>query len=699
MSIRHKIIFSFLAVALLIGLLGSLTFYRDIDEAEDVAQHEAAALAKTISLFITMNLQTTGASSLNEMNVELQRLISGFKKTHDRDIVVTDMQKLILADAVPSEIGTAFQHDGGNEVGLTLRDGIPRTFVEMSEAYPQGIRVMVLPIELSSGNRIGALVMEYTPLYEEMLAATKHKAGNFLRVFLFALILSLLIGFAIAESISTPLKEMTNAAIRLSSGDLNTRVVYKSRDELGSLADNFNTMAEELKSRMDQIRTLINAIPDMAYFKDADGRHVVVNRAFSKFTGITEQDAAGKTNEELFPPDLAEACRRSDATVMKGQEVVYLEETMMKDGKESCFETFKVPIYSDKGVCTGLVGISRDVTEHKKSESVLRASEAKLRLLFDSASDAVFIIGPGGRFMDVNKTGHERLGYTKQEMLSMTVAQIDPPEYAVRVPERLARIRERGYAVFESAHVRKNGTVMPVEVNARLLELDGIQVYFSVVRDITERKQAEDIIRAALTEKEILLKEVHHRVKNNLQVIASMLQLQAGYIADDRDRTFFDESQKRVETMSLIHEKLYRAKDLARIDFRDYVEDLVANLLTLHTGRADQIELQLDIEGVELDVNNSIPCGLIINELVSNSLKHAFPAGKSGRISIGMRSADNGAVTLSVRDDGAGFPEQLDFRSTRSLGLQLVISLVAQLEGEIELESCKGTCFTIRFAP
>ena len=129
---------------------------------------------------------------------------------------------------------------------------------------------------------------------------------------------------------------------------------------------------------------------------------------------------------------------------------------------------------------------------------------------------------------------------------------------------------------------------MPVEVNARLLELEGRKVFFSVIRDVTERKQAEDRIRAALLEKDILLKEIHHRVKNNLQIIASLLQLQAGYISDKGAKALFDESQKRVETMSLIHEKLYRAKDLARIDFREYVSDLVANLFTLHTGEGGQ---------------------------------------------------------------------------------------------------------------
>ena len=314
----------------MIGLLGGLTFYHDVEKAEEVAKHEAAALAKTVSLFITMHAQNAGGSPFDEMGKELQDLISAFKKTQDRDIVVLDMQKRIIADAVSSEIGGVFMHDRANEVGQALKDGKLRTFTETSPAYPRGIKQMIIPIELHSGVRIGGLVMEYTPLYTEMLAGTMNSAQNFLIFFLIALLVSLLIGFVISKHISIPLKEMKNAAVRIASGDLDARVVHKSSDELGTLAANFNTMAEELKCNMDlliisrkeliteiaermhkeyalrqaniQIKSLINAIPDMVFFKDPEGRHLVVNRAFERFTGLEEQKVVGKTNEELLPP-------------------------------------------------------------------------------------------------------------------------------------------------------------------------------------------------------------------------------------------------------------------------------------------------------------------------------------------------------------------------------------------------------------
>ncbi len=213
---------------------------------------------------------------------------------------------------------------------------------------------------------------------------------------------------------------------------------------------------------------------------------------------------------------------------------------------------------------------------------------------------------------------------------------------------------------------------------------------------LQKRREAEEQIRSALAEKDILLKEVHHRVKNNLQIVASMLQLQSAYICDGEARALFAESQKRIESMSLIHEKMYRAQDLARIDFREYVEELVSGLMNLTAGRADLIETKVNIEGVVLDVGHSIPCGLIINELVSNSLRHAFPDG-CGRINVRMYRGNGGRVSLEVADNGIGFPENIDFRNTRSLGMQLVISLVKQLNGVIELDRSKGTFFKVEF--
>lgn len=211
------------------------------------------------------------------------------------------------------------------------------------------------------------------------------------------------------------------------------------------------------------------------------------------------------------------------------------------------------------------------------------------------------------------------------------------------------------------------------------------------------RRRAEAQLKASLQEKEVLLKEIHHRVKNNLQIISSLLNLQAAYLKDNQALEIFKESQNRIESMALIHEKLYQSKDLAKIDFSDYIQDLVINLFCAYEVHSDAITLKLNIGDVFLGINAAIPCGLIINELVSNSLKYAFPAGRLGEICIDLHSVSDNKFALTVSDNGIGFPKELDFRNTESLGLQIVIDLITQLSGTIDIDSNKGTKFKIIF--
>jgi two-component sensor histidine kinase len=218
-----------------------------------------------------------------------------------------------------------------------------------------------------------------------------------------------------------------------------------------------------------------------------------------------------------------------------------------------------------------------------------------------------------------------------------------------------------------------------------------------IMRDITERKQAEEKMIASLRGKEVMLKEIHHRVKNNMQVISSLLGLQSGYIKDKGVLELFKESQNRVRSMALIHERLYRSEDLARIDFDGYIRGLVMHLFSSYGINPEVIKLDMDIRGISLDINKAIPCGLILNELVSNSIKHAFPDGRGGEIGIVMHPINGDEVELIVSDDGIGFPEGVDFRDTETLGLELVNMLTRQLAGEIELDKNGGTRFKIIF--
>ncbi|MBE9169179.1 CBS domain-containing protein [Pleurocapsales cyanobacterium LEGE 06147] len=224
------------------------------------------------------------------------------------------------------------------------------------------------------------------------------------------------------------------------------------------------------------------------------------------------------------------------------------------------------------------------------------------------------------------------------------------------------------------------------------------ELYQQLETELAERKRAEEQLKLSLREKEILLKEVHHRVKNNLQIISSLLRLQSDYIQDKRALASFKDSQNRIRSMALIHEKLYQSKDLVKIDFAEYLRDLTSNLLHSYGANAQEITLNINVNEIWFTIDTAISCGLIINELVSNSLKHAFPhASSENKVEIDIRPISDNNFRLVVSDNGIGFPQDIDFQNTESLGLQLVCTFVEQLEGTIELELTGGTTFIITF--
>ena len=224
-----------------------------------------------------------------------------------------------------------------------------------------------------------------------------------------------------------------------------------------------------------------------------------------------------------------------------------------------------------------------------------------------------------------------------------------------------------------------------------------------IAYDITERKEIDRAIRSALKEKEVLLQEVHHRVKNNLQVISSMLNLQKSFVKDPETLNLLEESTNRIATMSYIHESLYRNTDFANISFAEYLQRLSANLIQSYSRSDCEVVLQTVFDEVYLSLEQAIPCGLITNELVSNSLKYAFPDRAQGIITLRIQHVEGGAVELEVSDDGVGLPPGMDFAKNDSLGVYLVQALTEQIDGELVVTSVdqgrKGCSFLVRFTP
>jgi len=344
--------------------------------------------------------------------------------------------------------------------------------------------------------------------------------------------------------------------------------------------------------------------------------------------------------------------------------------------------------------------LAKEMGERKQAEEELRKSEEKYRTILESIDEGYFELDLAGNFTFVNDATCINLGYPENELIGMNNRSYMDEENAAKVYQVFKKVYKTGkpFKVFEYEIIKRNGSKAHIEFSASLRkDSQGQPIGFrGLARVVTERKQAEDKIKASLREKEVLLKEVHHRVKNNLQIISSLLSLQSQHIKDKESLAMFQESQNRVQSMSLIHEKLYQSKDLSRIDMNEYTKDLTTSLFRSYADRAAAIKLKTKIADLSLDITTAIPYGLIINELTSNALKHGFPDGREGEITIAMHPVNN-KIELVISDTGIGFPEEIDFGNTTTLGIQLVITLVEQLEGTIELDRRAGSAFTICF--
>jgi PAS domain S-box-containing protein len=339
--------------------------------------------------------------------------------------------------------------------------------------------------------------------------------------------------------------------------------------------------------------------------------------------------------------------------------------------------------------------LNTEIEERKQSEEALRLTQESI----DGASEMVAWFTPEGRIHYINGATCQTLGYSRDELFRMTALDFSPGFTWEQYREHWQEVRERKSFTLETTHRRKDGSEYPAEVLVNYAFYGGKEYIFAYGRDITERKKAEERIKASLAEKEVMLKEIHHRVKNNLQVISSLVSLQADNMTDKLMREEFDDICDRVRSMALIHEKLYQTDDLARLNFADYVASLLHSLWNSHDVLAEKVRLNLELTPVTLTIETAVPCGLILNELAGNALKHAFPNGSDGEVTVGLENdATTSTACLWVRDNGVGLSPDLDWRQTSSLGLRLVQILTGQLRGTVETVVIgTGTEFRVTF--
>jgi PAS domain S-box-containing protein len=368
-----------------------------------------------------------------------------------------------------------------------------------------------------------------------------------------------------------------------------------------------------------------------------------------------------------------------------------------KDGSIVTCRVHSRRITDENGETSDFESYQENITEQLAAEQALRESEEKFRVLAETSPVAICLYE--GEHLTYANPAMERLfGYSVEELCRRKLwnwVHEDHKELVLgRAMARLAGELVPGQ--YEIKCVTRDGEEKYVMVSAGTMSHQGNLSGVASFLDITERKRSEELVRASLTEKEVLLKEIHHRVKNNLQVVSSLLYLQSQRFSDPELQTCFLESQSRICSMALAHEQLYQSKNLAEISIKSYVESLVGQLKQVFQSPGQEVAFRLLVEDLPLDIEKVVPCGLLITELLSNAYKHAFEDGQKGQVTISMQGAA-GQIELAVADNGVGFPAELDYRQAKTFGLQLVTALVNQLGGTLEMESDAGTCFRVRF--
>lgn len=499
-------------------------------------------------------------------------------------------------------------------------------------------------------------------------------------------------------------------SIQLVVSDISTRKALAREQMRAQIAEETNLQLQreivERKKTQTKLATtqkfnksIIESSLDMIVATDIDSRINEFNIAAQKTFGYNREEVIGKPVSIIYADE--EEYKQVQGVLHK--EGVCAQEIVNKRKDGSLFISFlsASTLKDEDGKVFGAMGVSRDITAAKKAEEELRLSEERHRAVYDQAYIGIARIGRVGRFLLVNQRLCDMFGYASEELYKKAFFELTHPSEVGESLKKWDALLSGEIKNFtsEQIYLHKNGSQIYANLTVSLVRdtTGSPNYYVAVFEDITVRKQQEKELQESLKEKEVLLKEVHHRVKNNMQVISSILNLQSSYIKDEAAIEMLKESQDRIKSMAFIHESLYQGKNLSHVKFSEYVRNLVGNLFHTYGINKKGLKLKFDLDEVFLNLDTSIPCGLILNELISNALKYAFIDREAGTLSVTLKKLDGGKLKLEIADDGKGFPKEINWKDTESLGLQLVVTLAGQIRGDIQMETKKGTTFTIVF--
>jgi len=445
------------------------------------------------------------------------------------------------------------------------------------------------------------------------------------------------------------------------------------------------------------LTSILQTLPVAVFCKDIKNNFAfsLWNRKAEELFGLKAEECIGKDDYHFFSKKEADWFRKHDLEVSEMTEILDIpEEIVSSENKKVIVHTQKTVVKDFKGEPHFLLGVSEDITERKNAEEKIKKSEEKYRSVVENAADIIMTVSSDNKIQFIN---HTRPGVSIEQVIGTDIYGYVLPEYNELAKQKLNQVYENGKPQhFEIPGLHTDGSSAWYSANVGpLFSEDKVTGITLIIRDVSDRKKAEEKIQQSLKEKEVLLKEVHHRVKNNLQIILSILNLQYVKVSDKKTLDLLRDVRNRIKAMSFIHELLYQTDDFSSINFSEYITNITNNLVYSYSPN-NTIDLKLDVGILFLDLDRAIPCGLIINELVTNALKYAFRSRDKGEISISLTQT-NDFIRLVIADNGNGFPTGIDYRNTESLGLQLVVTLVEQLRGEISLDNSNGTKYTITF--
>ncbi len=442
-----------------------------------------------------------------------------------------------------------------------------------------------------------------------------------------------------------------------------------------------------------KLRALFAAIKDVILVLDRTGKYLDIAPTNDELLYKPAQVLLGNYISNIFDKDMTEYFLEKIDECLQSNETISVEYSLNIKDHLYWFDGRISPMTENT-----VVMVVRDITDRTNATKKLIESENKYRNLVESIEEGMIITDKEMNFVFANKAAARLYGYSIEELMNMNVMDVILPEESDVIIEQ-NKIRSEGKSShYENWNIRKDGTKILLKVSASPMLKEGeFAGTISLFSDITEIKAAEEKIKASLKEKDVMLQEIYHRVKNNMQVISSMLKLQSSHINKDNALEIFVNTQNRVKSMSLIHEKLYRSENLSHVDFNGYLKSLMKQLFISYTPLARNLAYHIDCSNVFLNIGTAIPCGLIVNEIVTNSIKHAFPDAKEGNIFISMHKNEAGTYSLVLSNDGINLPADYDLENSTSFGLQLVEILRHQLKAEFNMNGDNGAKFTFTF--